>query len=209
MANHLAEDKMNSHVVSKRRVEDHGEVFTPEREVHAMLDLVAHECERVDSKFLEPACGTGNFLVQILKRKLSIVDAKYSRSAFDRNQYTLLAVSSIYGIDLLPDNVEQCKKRLLGLIENSDEEVQLACKYILSKNIVCGDALSFKGIIFPEWSPVGGGRVKRRDFAFHQLVAQASITESPLFSDLGDEVFLPEPVKDYPLINFYRVFDAE
>jgi type I restriction-modification system DNA methylase subunit len=73
-------------VISKQRVADHGEVFTPSWMVEAMLDLVKDETERIDSRFLEPACGSGNFIVQILKRKLAVVELKFSKSECHRNQ---------------------------------------------------------------------------------------------------------------------------
>jgi hypothetical protein len=208
MNNQIEKSSTESQVVSRQRVVNHGEVYTAEREVNAMVDLVKHEAERIDSRFLEPACGTGNFLVEVLKRKLNTVHSKYSKDKFDLEQYTLLALSSIYGIDLLPDNVTKCRKRLLDSITSLSEEGKKAATHILSKNIVCGDALSLKDIVFTEWSPVGAGKVKRRDFAFHELVAQASITELPLFSDLGEEVFIPESVKEYPVTSFLKVCDA-
>ena len=201
-------DISDSQVVSRKRVVDHGEVYTAEREVKAMVDLVKHEAERVDARFLEPACGTGNFLVEVLGRKLKIVRQKYSKNKFDFEQYTLLAISSIYGIDLLPDNVAQCRKRLLELTTGLSDEARTAATHILLKNIVCGDALSLEGIVFTEWSPVGVGKVKRRDFSFHELVAQASITELPLFSDLGEAVFIPEAIREYPVTSFLKVCDA-
>lgn len=208
MSNQLKQQPLDSQVVSRNRVTNHGEVYTNPREVNAMLDLVKHESERIDSRFLEPACGSGNFLIEVLNRKLDSVNRKYSKNKFDLEQYTLLAVSSIYGIDLLPDNVDQCRKRLLDSIIGLSEEGKKVAAHILSKNIVCGDALSLKDIVFTEWSPVGAGKVKRRDFAFHELVAQASITELPLFSDLGEEVFIPESIKEYPVTSFLKVCDA-
>src|SRR5947209_1632607 len=84
------------HVVSKKRVADHGEVYTRPREVNAMLDLVKQETERIDSRFLEPACGHGNFLAEIVQRKLRVVESRYARSPLEHERYTLLAVSSLY-----------------------------------------------------------------------------------------------------------------
>ena len=208
MDNQIKESPVDSQVVSRQRVIDHGEVYTAEREVNAMMNLVKNEAERIDARFLEPACGTGNFLVEVLRRKLKTVHSKYSKDKFDLEQYTLLALSSIYGIDLLLDNVVQCRERLLDLTTNLSDQGKKAATYILSKNIVCGDALSLKGIVLTEWSPVGAGKVKRRDFAFHELVAQASITELPLFSDLGEEVFIPEAIREYPVTSFLKVCDA-
>src|SRR5205809_1847074 len=103
-------------VKSKARVAAHGEVFTPEWMVEAMLDLVKGETERIDSRFLEPACGSGNFLVQILRRKLASVELKYSRSDFEKRHYALLALMCIYGVDLLPDNIVECRANLLEIL---------------------------------------------------------------------------------------------
>ncbi len=213
--------KNTQHVKSRKRVVDHGEVFTSSREVSAMLDLVKQETERIDSRFLEPACGTGNFLTEILERKLRVAEARYGKNPSEYERNVILAVSSIYGIDILEDNVIECRKRLFDIFErcyNSlfKDECQKAVKYILEKNIIWGDALTLntvgdspQPIVFSEWSPVNGNMIKRRDFAFHELLFFEGLREQPLFSDLGEEVFIPEPVKEYPLINFLRVADGE
>jgi hypothetical protein len=86
-------------VKSKRRVADHGEVFTPAWLVKDMLDLVNAESERIESRVLEPACGSGNFLVPILTRKLATVQLRYGSSEFERRHYALLALMCIYGIE--------------------------------------------------------------------------------------------------------------
>src|ERR1017187_4607596 len=104
-------------VISKQRVADHGEVFTAQREVNAMLDLVKQETERIDSRFLEPACGKGNFLVEILERKLSVVELRYGKNQLDYERYAVLAASSVYGIDILEDNIVECRKRLFGILD--------------------------------------------------------------------------------------------
>ncbi len=212
-------------VVSKKRVADHGEVYTSKREVNAMLDLVKQETERIESRFLEPACGTGNFLTEILERKLRIVGNRYSKSQLEYERYAVLAVSSIYGIDILEDNVIECRKRLFAIFDQQytflfknvlKEECRNAAKYILEKNIIWGDALDLKTvsekkqpIVFSEWSPVNGSMLKRREFTFHGLLDHAAIKELPLFSDLGEDVFIPKPLKEYPLIHFLKVADAE
>src|SRR4051794_38450332 len=103
-------------VRSKQRVADHGEVFTPPELVEAMIDLVKTEAERIESRFLEPACGSGNFLVPVLRRKLAAVDARYRNSDFERRHYALLALMSIYGIELLDDNVAECRENLLEVL---------------------------------------------------------------------------------------------
>src|SRR3954449_13612217 len=94
---------------SRQRVADHGEVFTPDWLVEDMLDLVKDESERIDARFLEPACGSGNFLVPVLTRKLTTVHARYGKSDFERRHQALLGLMSIYGIELLDDNVAECR----------------------------------------------------------------------------------------------------
>jgi len=215
---------MNPHVKSKQRVTGYGEVLTPQHIVNAMLDLVKQETGRIDSRFLEPACGTGNFLVEILNRKLHIVEARYAKSQLEYERYVILAVSSIYGIDILEDNAEECRKRLFAVFdeaytrlfkEKAKERCREVVRYILRKNIVHGDALTLKTvgenpqpIVFPEWSLVNGSFLKRRDFAFHELLSHSSMRELPLFSDKGEEVFIPDPVKDYPPVHFLEVAHA-
>ncbi|MBX3045882.1 MAG: SAM-dependent DNA methyltransferase [Anaerolineales bacterium] len=210
-------------VTSKQRVVDHGEVFTNPREVNAMLDLVKQETERIDSRFLEPACGTGNFLAEVLERKLRVVKRDYANSQLAYERYAVLAISSVYGIDILQDNVEACRERLFGIVDReysalynneTKDDFRRTVRFILSCNIVWGDALTLKTvgddpqpIIFPEWSAING-HLKRRDFSFKELISQASMQELPLFSDLGEEVFIPLPVREYPLVHFLKVADA-
>jgi len=216
---------MDKQVVSKQRVADHGEVLTGRREVNAMLDLVKPETERIDSRFLEPACGTGNFLAEILERKLYGVEARYGKSQLDYERYAILAVSSVYGIDILEDNVRQCRQRLFGIFElnylrlftgKSKDDCRESVRYILERNIIHGDALSLKtvgnnskAIVFSEWSPVNGSMLKRRDFTFHGLLEHEAIKEMPLFSDLGEDVFIPTPEKEYPPTHFLKVVDVD
>src|SRR5690349_20972729 len=126
---------------SKKRVADHGEVFTPSWMVEAMLDLVKDETERIDSRFLEPACGSGNFLVPVLQRKLAAVEVKYGRSSFEKRHFALLALMCLYGIELLPDNIAECRANLLqifaeylGLAQSDD--LYRAAFSVLSQNLV-------------------------------------------------------------------------
>jgi len=213
---------MKPQVKSKERVTKYAEVLTPHEIVCAMLDLVKTETQRIDSRFLEPACGTGNFLTEILERKLRMVEKYYRKVQLEYERYAVLAVSSSYGIDILEDNVQECRERLFEVFNraytkifggNVKEACRQTVRYILKRNIIHGDALSLKTagenpqpIIFSEWSLVNGSLLKRRDFAFHELVAQASLRELPLFSDRGEEVFIPEPVKDCPPVHFLEVF---
>jgi len=216
---------MDKQVVSKQRVADHAEVLTGRREVNAMLDLVKSETERIDSRFLEPACGTGNFLAEIVERKLRVVEARYGKSQLDYERDAILAVSSVYGIDILEDNVRQCRQRLFGIFDlnylrlfkgKSHDDCRESVRYILERNIIQGDALSLKTvgdnpkpIVFSEWSPVNGSMLKRRDFTFHGLLAHEAIKEMPLFSDLGGDVFIPTPEKEYPPTHFLKVADVD
>jgi len=212
-------------VISRQRVTDHGEVYTSKREVNAMLDLVAQETERIDSRFLEPACGTGNFLSEILQRKLNIVKSRYSKSQLEFERYAILAISSIYGIDILEDNVQQCRSRMLEIFrteyegvykQNTNPDCLRSAKFILDRNIEWGDALTLmtvsakpQPIVFSEWSAVNGSMLKRRDFSFKNLIAHESMRDLPLFSDLGDDVFIPTPLKEFPLVHFLKVADGD
>ncbi|MCW5261739.1 SAM-dependent DNA methyltransferase [Verminephrobacter eiseniae] len=198
-------------VKSKQRVADHGEVFTPAWMVEAMLDLVKGETERIDSRFLEPACGSGNFLVQVLKRKLTAVELKYGKSEFERQHYALLALMCIYGIELLPDNIAECRANLLDIFAdylNIDEENNLyrAASLVLSLNLVHGDALTMKAsdgapITFAEWGYLGKGKFQRRDFRFDILTHSSAFSaEDSLFAHLGKhEIFTP--AKTWPLMT--------
>lgn len=199
-------------VKSKDRVADHGEVFTPPWLVEAMLDLVKHETERIDSRFLEPACGSGNFLVPILRRKLLAVDnTKHIKSDFDRRYFALLAVMCIYGIELLPDNIAECRKNLLTVVAehlnlSETDDLYRAAAYVLSVNIVHGDARKMQTpdggpIIFAEWGPLSKGKYKRRDFSFRNLTGSAAFSEKGTWTALlgKDDLFTPE--REYPPVT--------
>ncbi|MDR0571328.1 MAG: hypothetical protein LBG48_00585 [Rickettsiales bacterium] len=215
--------KNQRQVKSKNRVVEHGEVLTAECEVNAMLDLVKHETERIDSRFLEPACGNGNFLAEILNRKLNKVQEQYGRDQFDYEKYSVLAVTSIYGVDLLPDNIKECVLRLFNIFDKeytnnckveATEECRQAIRYILQRNILCGDALTMKTadgnpIIFSEWSFISGDLLKRRDFRFDELL-QGHQEHRNLFMqgwEYDDEVkaYIPLPVKEFPPVHFKKV----
>jgi len=208
---------------NRQRVIDHGEVFTPPGLVNDMLDLVKHECERIDSRFLEPACGNGNFLAEVLRRKLATADKQNARNRQRWERDAVLSVCSLYGIDLLPDNVAACRERLLQVIADAHferfgeplpDQTDRAIAFILSRNIIHGDALSLQAadgepIRFSEWSPLNGTLLKRRDFVFEQLLEHAHYANTPLFSDLGKDVFVPKPVREFPPMHYLKVPDAE
>ena len=192
-------------VRSRRRVADHGEVFTPRWLVDEMLDLVKTETERIDSRFLEPACGSGNFLVPILKRKLAAVQARYGRSDFEKRHYALFALMCIYGIELLPDNAAECRENLAGTFArylgvDAPEAWNRAASTVLAANIVQGDALKMtdaagEPITFPEWGYLGRGKYQRRDFRYDNLTQRASF-QGTLWDHLEEhEIFTP--TKDY------------
>jgi len=224
------ESKIKKQVKSKERVRDHGEVFTSDREVNAMLDMVKSETDRIDSRFLEPACGDGNFLARILERKLEVVESRYKKVQLEYERYSVLAVSSIYGIDILQDNVNECRDRLFRIYDSlyaklfktaCKDECRRSVKYILSVNILWGDALTLKTpvtagisetetkpIIFSEWSAVNGSLMKRKDFTMANLMESQPIEGPNLFSDLGEQAFLPTPIVEYPLIHFLKIGES-
>ena len=196
---------MEKQIKSRQRVAEHGEVYTAEREVKAMCDLVSDECSRIDSRFLEPACGDGNFLAEILTRKLAAVKKKYKKSVIDYEKNALLAVSSIYGVDILADNVAACRERLFKIWQKEyksvvktaySEDTEKSVRFILSKNIVCGNALTLMcvdengidtdtPIIFSEWAFIMGANMQRQDFTFSELLNRDD--EQTLLDDKTDE----------------------
>ena len=204
---------------SKERVREHGEVFTAEREVKAMCDLVKDETERIDSRFLEPACGDGNFLAEILTRKLEVVKRKYKKSTLDYEKNAVLAISSVYGVDIMQDNVLACRERLFKLW---DKEYKAVCKkdcndmtrdavrFILKRNIVCGNALTLKcvdengnetdePIVFSEWAFITGFQMQRSDYTFAELLARSDDKKQMCIDDTpSDEgTFLKKYVTHY------------
>lgn len=203
---------------SKERVRQHGEVFTAEREVKAMCDLVKNETERIDSRFLEPACGDGNFLAEILMRKLAVVKRKYSRSRLDYEKNAVLAASSIYGVDILLDNVISCRERMFSIWDKEyraickkdcNDQTREAVKFILSRNIVCGNALTLKcvdekandtaePIVFSEWAFVTASQLQRSDYTFAELLAQNDEQQPSLISRANEEgTFLKKYITHY------------
>ena len=215
----------NEQIKSRERVADHGEVFTNEREVNAMLDLVKDETERIESRFLEPACGDGNFLIEILRRKLAVVKKQYGgrQSRHDYEKYAILALSSIYGVDILEDNAEDCRKRLFDEWDllyskqcggEASDACREAARYILKCNILCGDALTMlrndgTPIVFAQWDLVSGNKIKRRDYRLDQMMRG---TEEQTFMEMFlddwefDEetnAWIPSPIAEYPLVNYW------
>ena len=231
-------------VKSRQRVSEHGEVFTAEREVKAMCDLVKQETERIDSRFLEPACGDGNFLAEIVERKLAVCKKRY-KTPYDFERYSVLAMSSIYGVDILQDNVVDCRKRMYDIWDKAykaackkevNEETRAAVRYILEKNILCGNALTLMcvdeaqqdipgvPIIFAEWSMLAGTKLKRRDFRLDVLLKvnekpeetnQMSLMETNIPPELEPYIsinpvtkeYMAEPIREYPPVHYRRITD--
>ena len=203
-------------VKSKQRVADHGEVFTPGWMVEDMLDLVKHESERIDSRVLEPACGSGNFLVPVLARKLVTVQLRHGKSEFEKRHYALFALMCTYGIELLSDNAGECRHNLAEVfntflgIDDNDEWAQ-AARAVLEVNIVQGDALTMtvpsgRPITFPEWGYIGKGKFQRRDFRYDDLTQRASY-EGTLFGELDDDdLFVP--AQTYPMMTVRQIAEA-
>jgi hypothetical protein len=200
-----------SQIKSKERVAEHGEVFTPAHLVEAMLDLVKDETQRIDSRFLEPACGSGNFLIKILHRKLEAVNEKYGKSDFENRHFSLLAVMSIYGIELLPDNIEECRQNVLQILSNylnldDDDSLYTAASYVLSQNLVHGDAMTMKTnngdtITFAEWGYLGKGNFQRRDFRYNIMTLNSAVKSKNSLFSFTPEVEVYGPSKTYPTMK--------
>ena len=204
---------VSASVRSRQRVADHGEVFTPGWMVEEMLNLVKSESERIDARFLEPACGSGNFLIPVLHRKLTSVKARHGRNDFEKRHYALLALMGIYGIELLADNAQACRGNLLAtftefLGDDTNDQWQRAAAAVLKANIVQGDALTMttvngEPIRFPEWGYLGKGRFQRRDFRYESLTQRSSISGT-LFEHLDEhEVF--RPTKEHPPMTVQEI----
>lgn len=221
-------NQKKSQIISRQRVAERGEVFTAEREVNAMLDLVANECLRPDSRFLEPACGNGNFLTAILKRKLSELRRKYKNSPYDYEKLAIVAISSLYGVDIMRDNVEECRERLFSIWNeeytahcksDASEEARQAAKFIISRNIINGNALTLMcvdaegndtsaPIVFSEWTLISGNRMQRSDYTMSDLLLYNDSSEGNLFA-LSEEqkeeggIFLRRYITHYKKVQDY------
>lgn len=221
------EHRIKKQIKSKKRVADYGEVFTSKREVNAMLDLVKQETERIDSRFLEPACGDGNFLSEILRRKLAVVKSRYAKNSADYEKYAVVALASIYGVELLEDNTQVCRDRLFVIWDkeyscqcknNANDLCRESVKFILRRNILCGDALTLKTnsgdpIIFSEWSLVSGNSIKRRDFRLDEMLEghaqQATLFMADWEYDQEINAYIPKPIREFPLMDYWRVHEYE
>jgi hypothetical protein len=214
----LARKRSGRLIKSKKRVADHGEVFTPPWMVEAMLDLVKAETERIDSRFLEPACGSGNFLVPVLRRKLAAVEIKFGRSRFEKRHYALLALMCTYGIELLSDNIAECRANMLEVLAeylgiDESDDVYRAASYVLSQNLVHGDALTMrahdgKPITFAEWGYLGKGKFQRRDFRYDVLTGSSAFNAKDLLSAHPGKHEIFTPTKSYPPMTVSKLAAA-
>lgn len=220
---------MSSQIKSKERVAERGEVFTSEREVNAMLDLVKDECIRPDSRFLEPACGDGNFLSAILKRKLAEISRKYKKSPRDYEKQAIIVISSLYGIDIMQDNVEVCRERLFNIWneeysanckDECSDETREAARFIICRNIINGNALTLKcvdekgedtsePIVFSEWTLISGNQMQRSDYTMDDLLLYNDNSEGNLFALTEEQkeeggIFLRRYVTHYRKVQDYE-----
>ena len=224
----MAVSEENNQIKSKERVAERGEVFTAEREVNAMCDLVANECLRPDSRFLEPACGDGNFLAVILKRKLAELRRKYKKSPRDYEKQAIVAIGSLYGVDIMNDNVIACRERLYKIWNEeytdhckneASDETREAAKFIISRNIINGNALTLMcvdaeckdtsaPIVFSEWTLIGGTQMQRSDYTMSDLLLYNDNSEGNLFALTEEQkeeggIFLRRYITHYKKVQDY------
>ena len=206
---------------NKSKIEEFAEVFTNQNEVSSMLDLVKNEVDRIDSTFLEPACGDGNFLCEILNRKINNIIHKYEGSSFEIEKYSFLALTSLHGIDIQNENVLKTRENLFNLfvekissVNTINPNLEKSALVVLSHNIICANPITLKidgeneNIIFTQWNFIDEINIVRREFKISHLIAYAPFEEGSLFSDLGEDVFIPEPVKDYKPTNFLELHNG-
>lgn len=206
-------EQQRSQIKSKERVSERGEVFTAEREVNAMLDLVANECLRPDSRFLEPACGDGNFLSAILKRKLTELRRKYKKSPRDYEKQAIVAIGSLYGVDIMNDNVLACRERLFVIWDEEytahckgdvSDEAREAARFIISRNVINGNALTLMcvddegkdtsaPIVFSEWTLISGTQMQRSDYTMSDLL---TYNDNSVEDGMGNLFALTEEEKE-------------
>ena len=206
-------EQKKSQIKSKERVSERGEVFTAEREVNAMLDLVANECLRPDSRFLEPACGDGNFLSAILKRKLTELRRKYKKSPRDYEKQAIVAIGSLYGVDIMNDNVLACRERLFVIWDeeytahckgDASDEAREAARFIISRNVINGNALTLMcvddegkdtsaPIVFSEWTLISGTQMQRSDYTMSDLL---TYNDNSVEDGMGNLFALTEEEKE-------------
>jgi len=214
---------MNIQFRDRKRIADYGEVFTASKEVNEIIYIVEHEAYRVESKFFEPACGNGNFLTEILKRKISTIEKKYAKNQVDFEKNLIISIGSLYGIDILKNNVEESKYRLEEIAiqkykklfnKDTKENFIKVVKYILNKNIIIGDALTLKSttkkqkpLIFSEWASINGTEIKRKDYVLYKLLDNSEM--SRVKSDEGLIEYIPAPIKEYRKVHYLDIINND
>ena len=194
-----------SQIKSKKRVADHGEVLTNEREVKAMVDLVWKEFpkkfpkeKKLTTTYFEPSCGTGNFLVEILERKLKVLPT-FKRKQDEHDCYLILLVGSIYGIELLEDNTNECRERLFAIVKDYYHKyyakvnprskyyknLMKAIEIVIIQNIQCGNTLEdTHKIVFTFWKYERKNQISRVKQSLASIISsQKKKNESELFSN--------------------------
>lgn len=228
-------------IKSKARVQKHGEVFTPSWMVQKMLDTegVKEACEHLTATFLEPAAGDGNFLVAILRRKLAMVSEQYNSSIRQYTHYSLYALSTLYGIELLEDNAQLCVMNIFEVYKDfyevaikkhkdkQSENTLNNAKFIISKNIVQGNFLTRKlssgePIVFSEWEIIKQTttmiRVQRTEYSLDEIFSGNAKAAGTAFElaveveqmDLFSDFDLePEPEKERLSQKYKAVYITE
>ncbi len=207
----------------KSRIENYGEVFTSAREVNEILDLFHHETVRIESKFFEPACGNGNFLAEILNRKLIVIKNKYSKNQKDYERALIVIVGSLYGIDILEDNVAECRARLTNICcsaygtlykKKVGFKIPAIVQYIVKKNILWGNALTLttmteklEPLIFSDWTFINSYQIKRRDYALSGLFEKNDMSQ--IISGEGIKHYLPKTIKEYRKTHYLEILNSD
>ncbi len=211
---------MQKQIKNRDRVTKFAEVNTSEKEVNNMLNLVSEETDRLESRFLESACGDGNFLIEILNRKMKVLLKNFKKNQYEFERNSIIVIGSLYGIDILIDNIVIARERLFKKFlseykslfrEKTDKKFIDSIYFIIEKNLVQGNALTLKKvnsdkpILLSQWSIIED-KVKRREYSFANLVSYSPFEEDSLFSDLGEEVEIPKTENDYKLIKYNEIF---
>lgn len=198
MSAEASKELKTKQIKSKTRVRNRGEVFTNEREVNNILALTQATSNRY-WRFLEPACGNGNFLEAILRQRLDHLKQDRIEWHSKNREFSILKIlSTIYGVDIAEDNISECKKRLRGVIfdylpKKTTKEFLLAMEEIMNTNLIVGDMLNgVDRIFFTEYSTPAKGLFKRRVYALADM-----------------ELGIKSVVRDYPTVSYREMIHGE
>ena len=182
---------MERQVKSKQRVSDFGEVYTAHRQVTDMLDLIPAEAVGIDTTYLEPACGNGNFIIEILKRKFALITAK---DPWTYSIFMLRCVASVYGVDIQKDNTMETVDRIVAATEKVYEKafhrlpntlVTDAVRKIALRNIVWGNTLTGETgdgdpLSFHEWDIREDGSIMSKEYALTDMIRHNGVGTQPM-----------------------------